>query len=37
MGFLSVSIDLAGSTLAKQAIVELTEGDPQRRASYYSE
>jgi len=27
-GFLSISLDVAGSTQAKQAIVELTENDP---------
>ena len=37
MGFLSISLDLSGSTQAKQAIVELTEGHPEDRAEYYSE
>jgi hypothetical protein len=37
VGFLSVSIDLSGSTLAKQAIVASTEGDSERRAAYYAD
>ena len=37
MGFLSISLDLSGSTQAKQAIVELTENLPDNRADYYSE
>lgn len=37
MGFLSVSIDMSGSTLAKQAIVAATEGDSERRAAYYAD
>lgn len=37
MGFLSISLDLSGSTQAKQAIVELTEDNPEQRAQYYSE
>lgn len=37
MGFLSVSIDLSGSTLAKQAIVASAGEDGARRAAYYAD
>ena len=37
MGFISVSIDLSGSTLAKQAIVAATEKKPSLRAAMYAD
>ena len=37
MGFISVSIDLSGSTLAKQTLVAVTESAREQRAGLYSE
>jgi hypothetical protein len=37
MAWVSVSIDLCGSTLVKQTLVELTADDPARRRSLYAE